>query len=174
MYSNSNGCNRPFTIDIKDDRDDREDKHNQTIIRCGTPATATIPAGAATPVRTFPVGSVTVNTSCLCDPCIKLEYASNLVATGFTGTVSFQVYRLCGSQATPVAIGPAWIFSIPAATPITATTTFSFFVCDCDSCFRDCCTYSVVATPTTATVGTLNINNATLGVIAASRANCCH
>jgi len=140
----------------------KEDKHCPTIIKCGTPSSTTVPA-ATVAGTTFTVSSVTLDNSCLCNPTTKLEFASNLVApVAFTGTINFQVFKLCRGQFTPVPVGPAW-------------TTFSFFVCDCDSCFDDCCTYTVVATVTSAvTVGTLNINNATLGAISTcGRNNCC-
>lgn len=175
MNSMSKGYYDPCRKEIEEDnhkRENKEDRECRTIIKCGTPSSATIPA--ATPARTtFSAGSLTLNTSSLRNPCIKLEYASNLIATGFTGTVSFQVFKLCNNQLTPLAIGPAWIFSISGAA-VTAATTFSFFVCDCDSCFKECCNYTVVATVTSATTaGTLNINNATLGAIATCNENRC-
>lgn len=141
-----------------------------TVIKCGCPSATTIPA-AAVAGTTFTVSSTTVNTSCLDNPCIKLEFASNLVAAvAFTGTINFQVFKICRGQLTPVPVGPAWTFS---ETALLFSQTFSFFVCDCDSCFDDCCTYTVVATVTSAvTVGTLSINNATLGAIATCSSAC--
>jgi len=59
---------------------------------------------------------------------------------------------------------PIWTFSRLVA--ITDANTFTFFVCDCDLCNDDCCTYSVVATVAgVATVGVTAINNATLAAI---------
>lgn len=154
----------------------RKEKENKcklcpTIVKCGCPSATTIPpatiAGTA-----FPVSSLTLNTSCLCNPAIKLEFASNLVALiAFTGTINFQVFKLCRGQTTPVPVGPAWTFNLVA---LLSSQTFSFFVCDSDSCFDDCCTYTVVATVTSAvTVGTLSINNATLGAVATCGSGSC-
>lgn len=150
---------------------ERPEKDCPTIIKCGCPSSTTIPA-ATVAGTTFTLTSTTLDTSCLCDPCVKLEFASNLVApVAFTGTLSFQVFKQCNNQFTPVPIGPAWTFDLVA---LLASQTFSFFVCDCDSCFNDCCTYTVIATVTSAvTVGTLNINNATLGAIATCSSNRC-
>jgi len=153
-------------------KDSKEDKHCPTIIKCGTPSSTTLPA-ATIAGTAFTVSSLTLDTCGLCNPTTKLEFASNLVApVAFTGTINFQVFKLCRGQFTPVPVGPAWTFNLVA---LLSSETFSFFVCDCDSCFDDCCTYTVVATVTSAvTVGTLNINNATLGAISTcGRCNCC-
>jgi len=153
-------------------KESKEDKHCPTIIKCGTPSSTTLPA-ATIAGTAFTVSSLTLDTCGLCNPTTKLEFASNLVApVAFTGTINFQVFKLCRGQFTPVPVGPAWTFNLVA---LLSSETFSFFVCDCDSCFDDCCTYTVVATVTSAvTVGTLNINNATLGAISTcGRCNCC-
>lgn len=144
----------------------------KTILKCGCPGSITLPA-ATVAGTTFTLSSIALNTSCLCDPCVKLEFASNLVATvAFTGTINFQVFKQCNNQFTPVPIGPAWTFSLVA---LLSSQTFSFFVCDCDSCFNECCTYTVVATVTSpVTVGTLSINNASLAAIATDNScRCC-
>ena len=53
-----------------------EEKHCPTIIKCGFPRSTTIPTILeASTNRTFTVTSLTVDTSCLCDPAIKLEFA---------------------------------------------------------------------------------------------------
>jgi hypothetical protein len=138
---------------------------NTTIVKCGCPSAITIPAATAAGT-TFVVSSLALNTEGLHDPCVKLEFASNLVATAFTGTINFQVLKLCRGQFTPIPIGPVWTFTGAA---LTGAETFTFFVCDCDSCFDECCNYTVTATVIgAATAGTLAINNATLGAIAAS------
>lgn len=57
---------------------------------------------------------------------------------------------------------------------ITDSNTFTFFVCDCDICDEECCTYSVVATVAgVATVGVTAINNATLSAIVVDNASSC-
>ncbi|AJG99497.1 hypothetical protein LF65_02927 [Clostridium beijerinckii] len=143
-----------------------------TIIRCSTPGGVTLPP--ATVLGTaFPLTALTLNTSRLNNACVKLEFTSNLVAAvAFTGTVNFQVFKQCRGQATPVPVGPAFTFSLVA---LLTSQAFTFFVCDCgDTCCDECCTYSVIATVTSAvTVGTLSINNATLGAIATCGSSSC-
>ena len=143
-----------------------------TIIKCSTPGAVTVPAASAVGT-TFSPTSLTLNTACLCNPCTKIEFTSNLVTTGFTGTLSFQVFKQCINQFTPVPVGPAFSYSEAAA--VTNASTFTFFICDCDSCFNDCCTYTVVVTVTAATgaASVLAINNATLGAIATCQTTGC-
>jgi len=172
MNSMSRGYYDPCRKEKREEK--REEKKCPTIIKCGCPSSTTIPVIAATDTnRDFPLASLTLDTSCLCDPKIKLEFASNLVAVAaFVGTISVQVFKQCRNQFNPVPVGPAWqIGSLVAL----SSQTFSFFVCDSDSCSdNDCCTYTVVARITSAVAtGTLAINNATLGAIATCGANKC-
>jgi hypothetical protein len=143
-----------------------------TIIKCSQAGSVTVPP--ATVLGTsFPLTALTLDTSCLKNPCVKLEFASNLVAAvAFTGTINFQVFKVCRNQSTPVPVGPAYTFNLVA---LLSSQTLSFFVCDCgDFCCDECCTYTVTATITSAvTVGTLSINNATLGAIAACGSSSC-
>lgn len=148
----------------------KEKKACPTIIKCSSPGAATIPL-ATIVGTTFTVTSLNLNTSHLEDPCTKLEFASNIIATAFTGSLSFQVFKICRGQSTPVPVGPAWTYS--RAVAVTDSDTFSFFVCDCDSCFDDCCTYTAVVTVNAVTVGVLSINNATLGAISTCSSNRC-
>lgn len=144
-----------------------------TIIKCGSPGSVTIPVIAAAGIgTTFTATSLTLNNCGLCNPITKLEFTSNLVTgAAFTGTLSFQVFKQCRNQFAPVPVGPAFVYSEAAA--VTNASTFSFFVCDCDSCNDDCCTYTVVVTAQTAIAIGLSINNATLGAITTCGTNSC-
>jgi hypothetical protein len=149
-----------------------EEKHCPTIVKCGCPSSTTLPI--ATPVgTTFTLASLTLDTSCLCDPSIKLEFASNVVIpVAASGAVSIQIFKQCRGQVAPVPVGPAWTWSELVA--VAKASTFSFFVCDSDSCFDDCCTYTAVATVTTVIAGgTISFNNNTLGAVATCKSNNC-
>ncbi|MCF0149130.1 MAG: DUF4489 domain-containing protein [Clostridium sp.] len=148
----------------------REEEKCPTIIKCGCPSSTTIPAATAAGTM-FTLASLTLDTSCICDPSIKIDFASNPVLTGFVGTLNLRVFKQCRNQFAPVPVGPTWTISSGAA--VTDARTFSFFICDSDSCDRDCCTYTVVATVVgAATAGTIAINNSTLGAIATCRESC--
>jgi hypothetical protein len=160
-------------------------KENKTILKCGTPGGAIQIAPGTLAGTTFTASTLTLNTSCLCDPCVKLEFASTLAfssPTTIDGTVAnFQVFKLCDNQRNPIPVGPQLVFSVPnttlivppAAPGFSGTSTFSFFVCDCDICPHECCTYSVVVTTATADA-TVTITNARLSAIAAeNNFRCC-
>ncbi|MCR1950893.1 DUF4489 domain-containing protein [Clostridium sp. DSM 100503] len=139
-----------------------------TIIKCSCPSSSTLPIGALVGTS-FTLASLTLDTSCLCDPIVKLEFASNIVTPiAAIGAFSVRVFKQCRGQMTPVPIGPEWIFSLGGIEiGVAGASTFSFFICDNNLCSNDCCIYTVVATVTTViALGTININNATLGAIA--------
>lgn len=148
------------------EHDHHHEEDFRAVIKCGAPRSATIPVTAAA-LTTFNVGSLSLNTTGLRDANIKFEFASNISAdVDFVGTLSFQIMKTCPNQINPMPVGPAWIYT---HSPIgrVISNTFSFFLCDCDSCFNDCCIYTVVVTKLSAasapgTAGTVSINNATL------------
>ena len=156
----------------KEDRyEDRyEEKKCETFIKCGCPNSTTIPAGTANTVNTT-LATFNLDTSCICDPKVKLDFTSNYVAAGAV-SIRLQIFRQCKNQLTPVAIGSSWNLTVTGA----ITETFSFFICDQDGCIdRDCCTYTVVAIPNTATtVSVISFNNATLAATVTCGENSCH
>lgn len=141
-----------------------------TMVKCGYPNSVTIPL-ATIVGATFNLASLTLNTSCYCDPHIKLDFISNFVVpVTFTGTLNIQVFKQCRGDVAPRPIGPVWTYN---ALALLEASTFSFFVCDFDNCDNGCCTYTVVATNEAITVGTLNMNNCTLSATVTCR-NSCH
>lgn len=151
----------------------KEKKECPTIIKCGCPNSAVFPAVAdgADPI-TIPLASLALDTSCLKDPCIKLEFASNLVVpAGAAGTLIVQVYKQCGNLLTRFPVGPSWTVTLDGLAD--SASTFSFFVCDCgNSCFNDCCLYTVEATNAGEISEGATFNNATLGAIATCSSSC--
>lgn len=138
-------------------------KPNRTILKCGMPGAVTLPL-ATLAGTTFNVATVTVDKKGFKNACVKFDFASNIVTTAAVLTLNFQIFKQCKNQLVPLPVGPIWTFSRLVA--VTESDGFSFFVCDCDSCDDDCCTYSVIATVAgVATVGVTAINNATLSAI---------
>lgn len=142
-----------------------------TILKCSSSNSnviAAVPLDTPTP---FTLATRAINGCGLSNSKILLEFASNIVIDeAFTGTIVFQVYKLCKNQASPIPIGPAWVFSATITETLPGVTeTFSFFVCDSNSCSDECCIYSVVATITASVfpADTIYINNATLAAIVA-------
>lgn len=158
----------------RNESDNCNDRVSSTIIRCSTPSTVTIPAledlGA-----TFPTTSLNLRTPSRSCCCTRLDFTSNIVVpVGFLGTISFQIFKQCRNQLTPVPVGPAFTFSRTVALVIGEANTFSFFICDCDpNCDDETCTYSVVITNLSVITLGLTVNNATLSAISACNENTC-
>ena len=120
----------------------------------------------------FTVATVTVDTKGFRKPCIKFEFASNIITTAAVLSLNFQIFKQCKNQLVPIPVGPVWTFSRLVA--VTESDSFTIFVCDCDICDAECCTYSVVATVAgVATVGVTSVNNATLSAIVVDNATGC-
>ena len=164
-----NSMSRGYSNQYRENYYRKEEEKCPTIVKCGCPSSVTLPP--ATIVGTqFTLASLTLDTSCICDPSIRLDFTSNFVATvAFTGTLNIQVFKQCKGDLVARPIGPVWNYNLVA---LLQSTTFSFFVCDSDSCDNECCTYTVVATVALLTVGTLSINNATLSAIATCKNSC--
>ncbi len=150
----------------------KEEKQCPTIVKCGCPGAVTLPI-ATTVGTTLTLASLTLDTSCLCDPSTKLEFASNIVVpVAATGGFTVQIFKQCRNQMTAVPVGPAWSWAQLVA--LAGSESFSFFICDSDSCNNDCCTYTAVLTVTTVVAaGTISINNATLGAVSTCKSNAC-
>ena len=71
----------------QNERDKYKEKKCPTIIKCGCPISILIPEGIKAQT-TFTLTSLTLDTSCLCDLDIILQFASNTIATEFKGALS--------------------------------------------------------------------------------------
>lgn len=147
-----------------------------TIIKCSCPSSITLPMGALVG-DTFTLAALTLDTSCLCNPIIKLEFASNVVIPiSAAGAFSLRIFKQCRNQLAPIPVGPEWTFisALIATDARAGSSTLSFFICDDNLCSDECCVYTVVATVTRAIIlGNINIYNATLGAIATCHSNKC-
>lgn len=159
-----------FDGDYEPCKKEKKVDNNMTYIKCGAPGAISLPAVTVVGT-TFTPASLTLNTTSICNPCVKLEVTSNIIATAFTGALTFQILKQCRNQFAPVPIGPAFTFSEAAA--VTNASTFTFFVCDCDSCDNNCCTYTLLISVAVVTAGVLAINNATIGAIVSSPPSLC-
>lgn len=159
-------------------------KENKTILKCGSPGGAISITPDTLAGTDFTASTLTLDTSCLCNSCVKLEFESTIAYSSIntinSTVVNFQVFKLCRNQRNPIPVGPQLVFSVPYTTLIippaepgfSGTSTFSFFVCDCDICNHDGCTYSVVATTATADAS-VTITNARLSAIATENCRKC-
>lgn len=142
-----------------------EIKKCETFVKCGCPSSTALPVVAVgLPTQEVALSSLTLDTSCICNPRIKIDFTTNLVvpiAALLLGGINIQVFKQCKNQLTRVPVGPS--FTVGPLI-VVGSQTVSFFVCDSDTCSDNCCTYTAVASiPALAVVlvgGSLN--NSTL------------
>jgi len=136
------------------------------MLKCGGLGVLVIPSTAIVG-SSFTLTTLSLNVKDFKYPCIKFEFASNIVTTGAIRILHFQIFKQCRGSMNPFPIGPVWIFSSLIA--ITQSDTFSFHACDCDICDDECCVYSVIVTVAgivqEETPGNTNINNASLSAV---------
>ncbi|MCR1950892.1 DUF4489 domain-containing protein [Clostridium sp. DSM 100503] len=174
-------CEKDYRRDCeKDYRKDHEKEEEKcpTIIKCGCPSSTPLPVLAAVGPATVTLTSLTVDTSCICDPIIKLDFSSvfTTIAAITIGGLSVQVFKQCRNQITPVPVGPVYpVLGGLAAVVLPGAIFTSFSICDSDSCDNDCCTYTAVATivgPLAATVGA-SFTNSNLIATITCKSNAC-
>ena len=147
------------------------------LLKCKTGFPLTITEDVTTGT-TFNLNTLSLNLEKFKNPCIKFEFAANIITAVTSVTLSFQIFKQCRNQTTPTPIGPAWVYDVGIGDGVTVSGTdaFTFIVCDCecdnDSCFDECCTYTVVVTAVSTEAGTTIINNPTFSALVVD--NNCH
>lgn len=147
---------------------------SHVISKCGN-IQSTVLGGSSNNIATATVASVSVNTSCLRNPCKILEFTGNIIVPTITAnvTLNFQIYKNCTNEFQRIPVGSPWTF----LTPVTTSDMFTFFVCDCNTCSDECCNYIVEVNATglanneTGVTTTVTINAATLSAFAVDYAN---
>ena len=157
-------------------KEKKVETESKTIMKCGCPSSVSLPVvatGLATHELTL--ASLTLDTSCLCDPKVKIDFTTNLVipiAALLLGPISIQIFKQCRNEFTKVPVGPA--VTVGPLVEI-GSQTISFFTCDSDSCNNDCCTYTAVAMIPALAVLLIggSFNNSTLAATAVGGENKC-
>ena len=155
----------------------KEEKQCPTIIKCGCPSTVTLPV-VTTGSTDVVLASLTVDTSCICDPVIKLDFSSafTTTVTAVLGGVTVQIFKQCRNQTTAVPVGPSWpVIGLIAAGALTGSIFTNFSICDTDACGEECCTYTAVATVSGTALAVIGatFNNSTLTSTITCRSNAC-
>ena len=160
----------------------REEETCPTIIKCSCPSSTPIPVltlGEGITNVELPLAALTLDTSCICDPVVRLDFSTNyVVPVGVSlvgGSVVLRVYKQCKHQQMRVPIGTSWTISGGlAGVEIFEASINSFTICDTDSCKDECCTYTVVATVNSIANVALgaSFNNSTLTATVTCRKNC--
>lgn len=167
----------------KDNYRKEEEEKCPTIIKCSCPSSTPIPAITLSEGITgnveLPLASLTLDTSCICDPVIKLDFSTNYVVpigVLLLGSITLRVYKQCRNQEMRTPIGTAWALSGGlAGIEVFEASISSFSTCDTDTCGDECCTYTVVATVNAIASLALGaaFNNSTLSAVVTCK-NSCH
>ena len=124
----------------------------ESIFTCGHGSGVSIPIPTASnPTSTpIPVANVTIDTTCLCNPSVKIDFNSIInyqalisLATTLTSpfTATFQLSKTC-KDGSKVALG-TWDFAYGSvALAVNVTNSFGFTYCECNTC-PACCVYNV-------------------------------
>ena len=122
---------------------------NRIILGSKKPVLVTIPFPLVPGVAGIPirVTSITVDTSCLQGPEIKLDFVISIaIPAGVTiANLTFQVYKLSNNMYQKKSVGPQWTYKKSFVSE--GTDIFTFAVYDNDTFESDCCTYILEATP---------------------------
>ncbi len=144
---------------------------NHTFLKCSVPITTNIPMDTASGTS-FNLTNLNIDTSKFRNPCIKFEFAGNVLTASGTLVLNFQIIKQCRYQPVSFPIGPVWTFS-RLGSSVGENDSFTFQVCDCDICDNECCNYSVVVTiESLQTQDGIVINNATLSALVVENDNC--
>lgn len=136
-----------------------------TFATNGSDISITSPCTACRPKT---VGIVTIDTTCLCQPKIKIDFASNVHFVrrdhheSGTAQLEFELVRVCDEgQETSVC---SWLYEITDERDNFAET-FTFIYCDCNSC-PGCCRYFVRINPLEIENASISVGNCHIAAIA--------
>ncbi|WP_432665346.1 DUF4489 domain-containing protein [Wukongibacter baidiensis] len=156
-------CNKKTSCDSKKDIDcgKVEKPGKPMLLFCGNGVDAEFTSANSPAVN---VGFVTVDTTCLCKPLVKIKFSSIVNLTGLAALpnaiLNFRLFRVCENSESLLL--NTWVYQASLisdnAVPLTFNTSFTFNFCDRLSCPR-CCDYYVEASVST-------LANATVGVSA--------
>jgi len=139
------------TPDVDIANNNCEYNSNRIILKCENTVSALIPLPLVPEIPSIPirVANVTVDTSRLQNPKIKLNFVINITIPADDTIVSltFQVFKLYNNMYQKIPVGPKLYYN--KSFVLEVTDMFSFFVYDDDDDIFEskCCTYILEVTP---------------------------
>ncbi|WP_432664740.1 DUF4489 domain-containing protein [Wukongibacter baidiensis] len=113
----------------------------------------------------FELANVDIDTSCLYDPIVNIEFSSLVSFEGLgTGRLRYELLRVCDDRE-PVPIGIWTPDLIGISTFDETTNTFNFTFCDCKAC-SGCCEYFVRVTPIDIAELTVTVSDGRIAALA--------
>lgn len=163
-------------------KEKKEKKCCPVVLKCNCgsygPAILQIPEETQFVLVNQPIASVTVDTSCLCNPTIKVDFCGTLTAIyedfDETVTYNFTLYRTCRGNGSRQALKSFSVSQLFADDDLPDSRGLCFSYSECDNECFDCCTYTLELTSVSATDDDESLNlsiTGTLCVLAVS--SCC-
>lgn len=116
---------------------------NCLLLQCKKPKSTiiqlpTVPGTITTPIT---VDTIEVDTSCIDDAKIKLDFTININSGlgGITSNLTFNIFKLCEHNFQRIPLAPNWSYTISVSQE--SARSFTFFVYDCDTFKSRQCTY---------------------------------
>lgn len=163
-------CNKKRSCDSKKDIDcgKKEKPRKPILLLCGTGVDAEFTSANSPAVN---VGFVTVDTTCLCKPLVKIKFSSIVNLTGIAADpnaiLNFSLFRVCGNSE-PLLLN-TWVYQTSLISdndvPLTFNTSFTFNFCDRLSCPR-CCDYYIEASLGALASATVGVSDVQVQAIA--------
>ncbi|PAB59015.1 hypothetical protein CCE28_12595 [Anaeromicrobium sediminis] len=176
---------KKLDCDPCDPKDREKGKNCIPILECGQSADQPLPTELALTDTPVPLATVTINTKCLCKPCVKIEYSSIITLTGVTDFIDGFIdlkFRLCKKckkgQKKEL---QRWEYRHNDVDPgETWKDSFTVTFCECLDCFdEDCCQYTIelieaapALTPNNTPRVLYNITNRDISALAACKSPC--
>lgn len=156
-------------FDIKSSCIDCIEKYSKTkkvVLECGEGTgsrTFRMPRESA-----FQLANVNIDTSCLCNPIVNIEFSSLVSFEGLgSGRLRYELFRVCDNRE-PVSLGIWTPDLIGISTFDETTNTFNFTFCDCKAC-SGCCEYFVKVTPINIGEPTVTVSDGRIAALAQGR-----
>ncbi|WP_411678881.1 DUF4489 domain-containing protein [Clostridium thailandense] len=110
-----------------------------------------------------PIASVTIDTACLCNPEVLVDFAGILTGTiidaAIIATLNFTLYKTCKGIAAPIPLTTFTFSYVNVISPFPDSRTLKFEYLSCDNMCVDCCTYTLELTSiSNLGVGTISIS----------------
>ncbi|MDR0825242.1 MAG: DUF4489 domain-containing protein [Prevotella sp.] len=139
----------------------KQAKPTRTELKCGSLSFVAFPLFIVADT-TVTLAPLSIDVSEFERPHILLSFTANVHANAFDN-YSFQIFRQCLDQPTPIPVSEIYYHS--KLDPILDSASINFTVCDNDFCKNRICNYFVVITGFTVAVFASYISNATLSAI---------
>ncbi|WP_010235720.1 DUF4489 domain-containing protein [Clostridium arbusti] len=166
-------CKNRKKDDYDDHKKEKEHKHTSAVLKCnagsfGPSHLIWQTDDSSTMFVNQPIASVTIDTNCLCNPTLKVDFNGSLDINtddySYSYTFNFTLYRTCKGKAREALKS----FIVPfAPASYRDSIGLNFVYAQCDNQCEDCCTYTLELTSVSPESDDLEIDYSVNGTICA-------